>query len=180
MLFRSPKGVDLGLTVRWLRWPRPEVVEVRMASASTTDREIPERIPLYRGFLNAFTFKAVVSQKPRPAIRIGVGTIVQPPPVTEGATSPAVVEGWQIHGLALGEFRVARWLALSVGYAVRALLPRVVDTSLFDPLYQVDCTASRFDIPTCRLASEGRGVPTSAGRYQALEHTLGIGSTLYF
>jgi long-subunit fatty acid transport protein len=172
--------LDLGLSGRWLHWASEEVMEVRLSSASATERDVPERIALYRGYQDTFTVKALFGYRPVPVLRLGFGGIVQSPPIATRAVSPAVVDGWQLWGLVLGEVQVLRWMSVSGGYGLRVMLPRSPDASIFDPLYQVDCAASRYDIPTCRPANRGRGVASGAGKYTSYGHQFGVASTVQF
>jgi hypothetical protein len=172
--------LDLGVTARWIHWASEEIAEVRLSSATATERDVPEHIPLYRGYNDSFTMKALLGYRPVSRLRLGFGAIVQTPPVATRAVSPAVVDGWQLWGLVLGEVLVARWMSISGGYGLRAMLPRTVDASAFDPFYQVDCAASRYDIPTCRPANRGRGIATSAGKYGSYGHHLGVATAVRF
>jgi len=149
---------DLGVSGRWTHLASEEVMEVRLSSATPKERDVPERIALHRGYQDTYSFKALLGYRPAAPLRLGFGAIVQSPAVSTRAVSPAVVEGWQLWGLVLAEVQALRWLSVSGGYGLRVMLPRTVDASLFDPLYQVDCAASRYDIPTCRPANRGRGV----------------------
>jgi long-subunit fatty acid transport protein len=175
----SPQ-IDLGVSGRWIHWTSEEVMEVRLSSATPTERDVPERIPLYRGYQDTFAVKALLGYRPVPPLRLGFGAIVQSPAVSTRAVSPAVVDGWQLWGLLLGEWQVLRWMSVSGGYGLRGMLPRSVEASAFDPLYQVDCAASRYDIPTCRPANRGRGVATGAGKYSSYGHQFGVATTVQF
>ena len=175
-----PARLDLGLSVRWLHWATDEIVEIRLSSATATERNVPEHVPLYRGYQDSFTIKALLGYRPVPRLQLGLGGILQTAPVDTRAVSPAVVDGWQLWGLVLGEVQVLRWLSLSGGYGLRAMLPRTVDASLFDPFFRVDCAASRYDIPTCRPANSGRGVATGAGKYSSYGHQFGVATTVQF
>lgn len=172
--------LDLGVSGRWMHWGSDELVEVRLSSATPSERDVPERIALYRGYRDTFALRAQLGWRPVPPLRLGFGAILQPPPVPARATSPAVVDGWQLWGLLLAEAQVSRWMSVSGGYGLRVMVPRDPQASYFDPLYQVDCVASRYDIPTCRPANRGRGVGTAAGEYTSYGHQFGVAATVQF
>jgi hypothetical protein len=174
----SPRW-DLGVTLRWLHWPGAEVADVRLSTAAADEKNVPERIPLYRGYRDSGLARGIGSYRRGPW-RLGVGALAATPSVGGRDVSPAVVDGWQAGALVLAELQPTRWLALTAGYGARVMLPRTVSTSAFDPLYQVDCVQSRYDIPTCRLANRGRGAPTAAGDYASWTQELGASLTLAF
>jgi long-subunit fatty acid transport protein len=172
--------LDLGLSGRWIHWSPDEVMEIRLSSATPNERDVPERIPLFRGYRDTFALKALLGWRPVSQLRLGFGAIVQSPSVSTRAVSPAVVDGWQLWGLLLAEVQATRWMSVSGGYGLRAMLPVTVDASVFDPLYAVDCAASRYDIPTCRPANRGRGVSSGAGKYTSYGHQFGVATTFQF
>jgi long-chain fatty acid transport protein len=167
----SPRW-DLGMTVRWLHFADPEIEELRFSSIAANERNVPERIPLYRGYHDTAMARSVASWRRGP-FRLGGGPLMSSPSVSNAEVSPAVVDGWQLGGVLLAEVALTKFLTFTVGYGLRGIIPRTVTTSIFDPLYAIDCVRSGHDIPTCRLANEGRGVPQPAGRYALLTQEFG-------
>jgi len=170
---------DLGLTLRWLHFTDEAALDVRLSGAAVDGRNVPDRVPLYRGYRDTVMARAVGSWRGA-RWRLGVGGLVTSPSVEEQAVSPAVVDGWQLGGVLLAEAQLTRWLTVTLGYGLRGIVPRSVTRSAFDPLYEVDCVRSRYDIPTCRLANQGRGAGQAAGDYGAYTHDLGATTTVSF
>jgi long-subunit fatty acid transport protein len=170
---------DLGLMVRWLHWPGEEVEDIRLSTAASDERNVPERIPLYRGYRDTLLVRGIGGWQRGP-LKLGVAALFGTPGVDARAVSPAVVDGWQLGAAVMLEAKVTGWLTLAAGYGVRAILPRTVASSAFDPLYQLDCLQSRYDIPTCRLANQGRGAPTAAGDYATWTQDLSATATFQF
>ncbi|HEY3355022.1 MAG TPA: outer membrane protein transport protein [Polyangia bacterium] len=174
----SPRW-DLGLTARWIHWAGEEVQDIRLSTAATNETSVPERIPMYRGYRDNLLVRGTAGYRRGP-LRLGAGALVQTPSVDASAVSPAVVDGWQLGGALMLEAQLGKHVAVTAGYGLRGVIPRTITTSAFDPLYQLDCVQSRYDIPTCRLANRGRGVPQTAGDYGALLHELGATAVLKF
>jgi long-subunit fatty acid transport protein len=170
---------DLGLTLRWLHWAGEEVQDIRLSTAATDERNVPARIPLYRGYRDSLLTRAIASYRYGPW-RFGAGALISTPSVDAAALSPATVDGWQLGAVLLVEAQVTRWLAVTAGYGLRGIIPRSVSASAFDPLYQLDCVQSRYDVPTCRLANRGRGVPTAAGDYGTYTHDFAATALVQF
>jgi hypothetical protein len=165
-------GWDLVTSARWLNLSRHQQFELRMFGGDLEEIGVPEWYPRYRGMRDVFQLSGGLEGQDVGRTRFGGRARLE-----YGATPPANVSPLQIEGLNAAltggvDLQIHPHWVVNAGYDLTWFLPVGVDDSAFDPLDRLACVDSDYDFDACRAAREGRAIPTAAGDYSRLRHTL--------
>jgi len=183
-------GATLRLTRRWLldlqlRWINYSVFDrlsVRLSgSAFRRDPPVPERLDHHRGFQDVWAVQLGGAYRVRDNLELQSAMMVETSAVPAESVTPVTVDSTKLDLLLAMAWHVGRYVTLRAGYSL-AWMPRVNQAiSTFSPSAMVNCVDARFDVDVrdCKAASEGRGLPTTAGTYSLLSHHLGTSVTFH-
>ncbi len=162
-------GYELIGGLRWQNWSRQQQLDIRMFGEEVMDNT-PEWYPRYRGMRDVLLAEAGIEGIEGGPFRIGGRVRVERGATADQAISPLQVAGFNLSLVAGAEVRIVDGLTVTASYGF-TWYPRVrVSDSLFDPLEQVDCVESNYDIDACAATAEGRALPSAEGSYLRLGH----------
>jgi len=175
---RLPQLLDITLGGRWEDLSRFTAYDVRAHGPALAAAAVPEWTLRPRGMHDAFALWGGVEQidfgqQFRLAARAGFETSYvdtsQTSAITIGPASLTLDAGVQV--------RLAPTWILELAYGVQYFPEVQVETSAYDPRFQLACIASGFDYDTraCRSVREGYAIPTAAGDYSRLSHAFRLG-----
>ena len=151
-----------------------QMLVIQPVGAMLTSAGLPEVLSRWQGRQTTVTLSAGLEQSldPERVLRFGARLFGETAAVPASGISAAQVDGTRI-GAALGlEIRPLTQFAFGVGYSLGWHLARDVGESAFRPSDQIACNASGFDLDICAPVREGRAIPSAAGEYQRLTHSL--------
>jgi hypothetical protein len=176
---RMPRLFDLHVGGRWEDLSRLRAYDVRAYNSTFAGYGIPEWTLRPRALHDSFALWAGLEQVDiGQPFRFGARAGFETSAVDDHALSPVTIAPASFTFDAGGELRLAgsSWLVqLSYGLAY---FPTVsVTSSSFDPRLQLACIESGYDYSTrgCEASREGFAIPTAAGDYGRLQHTLRLG-----
>ncbi len=187
IIYQLPQTVEAGLrgplfgnieafaTARWQSLSRQRILDIRLINPVIGGGEVPERYPRFRGFEDVLTLQAGLEERPGGRLRLGARVRLETPAVRDNAISPAQFDGLNLSAFGGAELRLFDRPKLSL-YASYGLTyyPTVTagEGSLFNPLARLECVDERYALDVCVPAAEGRAIPTAAGTYSRIRHSL--------
>ncbi|HET6611871.1 MAG TPA: outer membrane protein transport protein [Kofleriaceae bacterium] len=183
--FRLPHTVYLGIrglvspqfdllaTVRWQNLSVHDALDIRFFGPELREGiDIPQWYQRYRGFQDTVQLAVGLERTPYTNLRYGARLLYETAAVDDEAVTPLAVAGQSISLGLGGQVRLAQHLVLTAGYNL-AWHPEVTaDPSAFDPMARLRCVDSGYAYDQCAAAREGRALPTAAGDYRKLSHSL--------
>lgn len=165
-------GWDLVTSARWINLSRHQQFELRMFGGDLEEIGVPEWYPRHRGMRDVFQLTGGLEGQDVGRTRFGGRVRLENGATSTGNLSPMQIEGINA-GLTGGvDLQLHQHWVLNAGYDLTWFLPVGVDNSAFDPIDRLSCVDSDYDFDECRAAREGRAIPTAAGDYSRLRHTL--------
>jgi len=132
----------------------------------------------YRGFQDVFRVSTSAAKRWGKMVKITVGAMYESTAVAKEWVNAAAIDSHKLD-LAVGlVWRPHKNIGLYLGYGVILAPDVVVKQSGFDPGHLVRCVEDRVDIlwsENCRRTTEGKGLPSAAGRYWMMTHRFGVG-----
>ncbi|MBK8480010.1 MAG: outer membrane protein transport protein [Proteobacteria bacterium] len=177
--WRATTRVALEALVRWTRWGRHTRLDVRFSGVQLrlADRFTADRLILHRGFRDVVALQLGSALKLHPSLELQLAAQAASSAVDRSAVTALTIDGWNLDAFAALQWALQEGLKLRLGYGLLWMPPITTASSSFDPGLQTACADSGLDIerPECQATGEGRGVATSAGRYQRIGHRFDLG-----
>jgi hypothetical protein len=165
---------DLIVNARFQTLDSHETLDIRMFGGNLAEGEIPEWYPRFRGFNWVVRLQAGLESLTSGTFRYGARLAWERGAVTSDRMTPLQVAGQSLSLALGGEVRLGQSIVLGAGYQL-AWFPSVDSTdSAFDPLEQLACVDSNYDMAACAAARQGRATPTAAGSYSRLQNTIAV------
>ncbi len=173
---------DFGFGFEWSRWSEHEDIKFTLTGnefrgeAGMANWDVSFKH--YRGFQDVFRLSLSAAKRWGKKLKITVGAMYESTAVPKEWVNPAAMDGHKLD-LAVGlVWRPHKSVGIYVGYGVILAPDVVASQSGFDPGHVVRCVEDRVDIlwsENCRRTTEGRGLPSAAGRYWMMTHRFGLG-----
>jgi hypothetical protein len=174
---------DLELHVggRWEDLSRMQAYDVRGYGTRFLGRNIAEATLRPRGFRDAFAMWAGVEQievnQSTQRFRFGGRIGFETPALQDDRTAPGTVSPTSVTLDGGAQIRISPSWSMQLSYGLQVFSGVSVTRSDYDPRFALDCAANNFDFSTrgCVAVREGYAIPTAAGDYSRLSHSLRVG-----
>jgi len=171
--------------VRWVRYGEYDRITIRLVGPSGTGllgNGLPDQLVLYRGFQDSWDLRARLVHAPLRWFRWSGTLRMETSAVPEANVNAAAVDGLKFEPAMAAEFTLGRHLRIAAGYALTWMVPMTVSNSVFNPAAAAACAQAAYDLssPACQTRLAGQALPTAAGSYKMLQHTLALMTTVSF
>jgi long-subunit fatty acid transport protein len=171
--------------VRWVRYGEYDRITIRLVGPSGTGllgNGLPDQLVLYRGFQDSWDLRARLVHAPMRWFRWSGTLRMETSAVPEANVNAAAVDGLKLEPALATEFTLGRHLRIAAGYALTWMIPVTVGNSVFNPAAAAACAQAAYDLssPACQTRLAGQALPTAAGSYKMLQHTLALMTTVSF
>ena len=167
-------GYDLVTSARWQNLSQHDVLDIRLYGGDLTDAGAPEWYPRYRGLRDVWQGSVGLEGQEAGRTRFGGRLRVESGATTDRNVSPLQIDGFDVGAAGGAELRLSQHWVVQLGYDL-SWFPQVNSSdSAFDPIARLECVDSDYDFDQCRAAREGRAVPTAAGSYRRLRHSMSL------
>ena len=137
-------------------------------------------IPRWQGHRETLAVEAGLERALGPLLRPGFRLRWEGSAVRPSRVSAAQLDAAKLGAAAGLELRPIDGFAVSASYAVAYFFPVTARDSEYRPSSQIACNASGLDLDACTDAREGRAIPTAAGDYRRLAHSIHVGFSVDF
>ena len=162
---------DLVLMAKWQRLSTHKRLDFRFLG-SDLPPELPEWSPRYRGFSDVLQFAAGIERSVGATLRYGGRLRAETAAAANSLATPLQVENRNVTLGGAVEWRFAQAFAIQLGYEITWHPEIDATNNSFNPLDQVRCTDSGFELDECEATSKGQAIPTAAGQYRRWRHGL--------
>ena len=177
--WRVRPRLALEALVRWTRWGQHRRLDVRFSGVQLrlADRFTADQLVLHRGFQDVGAVQLGAALKLLPTLELQGAAQVANGAVDRAAVTALTVDGWNLDAFAALQWSLQPGLMLRLGYGLLWVPPFRSTSSSFDPALQAACSDGGLDIERseCQATVAGRGLATSAGRYQRMGHRFDLG-----
>ena len=192
--YTIPDAVNLGVTwrvtprlrlnaqLRWIDYSSFLRLSIRLRGTMLRKQPaVPERVDHHRGFQDVWIAQVGGGFALTEGIEVQTALMLETSAVPETSVTPLTIDSNKVDWLAALTWRINPYLTFRAGYSLSVMPGVDVEQSNFNPGAMVRCVDSGYDIDLteCRAAADGRGLPSTAGRYWLLSHRLGTSLTLH-
>jgi long-subunit fatty acid transport protein len=167
----------LAFQFHWLSFSQHGALDIRLTGTQFRDRpSVPDRLVQYRGFQDVFGVQLGAGVQLGKRVQLQAASMVQTSAVPAEAVSLAAIDSTKVDSLVGVTWTVGRNVTLRAGYGL-VIMPTVkVDASVYSPVDMVTCVDGHYDVelPECKRAAAGRGLPSAAGQYALMTHRVGL------
>ncbi len=175
---RLPRLLDLHVGGRWEDLSRFGAYDVRGHDSTFVPNGVPEWTLRPRGMHDSFALWGGVEQidfgqQLRFGGRVGFETSY----LDRSRTSAMTIGPASLTLDLGGQLRLGTSWSAELAYGVQYFPAVDVESSAYNPRFQLDCIASGYDYSTraCQAVRDGYAIPTAAGEYGHLQHALRLG-----
>ena len=175
-------GRTLTSITRILSFPGHDVVDIRLTGVDLATGGVPAHLSLYRGYGTVVDQRFRVDEWVTERLRIGVGVRIETAAVDAAEISAMAVDGLKFQPTAMVSYRPFKHFAFGAGYGFTWMIPVTTSSSVFNPNYASDCTATGRDItaPACQATAAGRALPSGNGTYRRHAQSFSLSATAQF
>ncbi len=171
---------DLTAGFEWVRWSVHKSLKFNLtgnAFRAVDMSNFDVSFVRYRGFQDVFRARLMAGRRWK-TLHLSWGAIFESSAVPRKWLNAAAVDAHKVDLVVALEWRPHRRVGLYIGYSVTLAPDMQVQQSGYDPGAATRCVQDQVDIlfsENCQQVSEGKALPTAAGRYWQMVHRLGIG-----
>ncbi|MBI4511456.1 MAG: hypothetical protein HY698_17620 [Deltaproteobacteria bacterium] len=180
--FRMPQRVHFGVryhlgrwelvsNLSWIDFSTHRDYDVRVAGIPVT-RGAPEWQKRFRGFRDVLSFDVGAELQAAEWIQLAAKLRLETSAVDTSLVTPAQMDAPKVELALGGRVKISPRTKLTVGYSLAVLADQDVSRSAFQPSAWDTCASSGFDLDSCASVREGRALPTAAGTYSRMTHSL--------